>query len=93
MPFPHPESGKHNDGNEDKPNQWRVVRNLFKRTVDITGYRYRTDNVNPAEYRTFGGVTDHFIELTMLSMHDTAARFSRCLGQTQAMDWTGIGSV
>src|SRR5580693_3547028 len=57
MPFPHPQSRKDKYRNEDKPSSGGVVWNLVKRTVNVTDYRNAQDDVNPANNRTFGGIT------------------------------------
>jgi hypothetical protein len=56
MAFPHPKSRKDEYWNEHKPDSGGVVRDFFKRTVHITGYRNGKDDVNPAKHRTFGGI-------------------------------------
>ncbi len=61
MAFPHPQSRKDEDRNEDKPNSGGVVWYFFKRTINITDYRDAKDDVNPAKNRAFGGITDHLI--------------------------------
>ena len=64
MAFPHPKSRKDKYRNEDKPNSGGVVWNFFKRTINITEYRNAKDDVNPANYRTFGAlVHDCFVNL------------------------------
>src|SRR2546423_1701601 len=57
----HPISRKNNYRREDKPSNSGVVWKFSKRTVNVTEYRNRNDKVNPAEYRTFGGVTNHSV--------------------------------
>jgi hypothetical protein len=52
MAFPHPQSRKDHDRNEDKASRGGVVWNFVKRTVDITQYRNAEDKVNPAKNRT-----------------------------------------
>ena len=59
--FPHPKSGKGKDRKEDEPNRWSVVRNLFKRTINVTDYRNSKDQVNPAKDRALGNFTNHSI--------------------------------
>ena len=61
MAFPHPKSRKHKHGNEDKPSSGSVVWNLFKRTINITEYGNAKDDVNPANNRTLGGLTNHLV--------------------------------
>jgi hypothetical protein len=51
MAFPHPHSRKDHYRNEEKPGRSGVVRNLFKRAINITEYRYAEDDVNPANDR------------------------------------------
>src|SRR5215471_406697 len=46
LPHPKPRKGKHR--NEDKPGQRGVIRNLFKRTINITDDRDAQDEMNPA---------------------------------------------
>jgi hypothetical protein len=48
MAFPHPKSRKEEDRKEDKPNSGGVLRDLFKRAIDITDDRNAEDDVNPA---------------------------------------------
>ena len=55
MAFPHPKSGKRNYWNGDVSNNGSVVWKFLKRTINITDYRNREGNVNPAKYGTFGG--------------------------------------
>src|SRR5204862_6632013 len=57
----HPKSRKDNCRNEDKPNSGGVVWNFFKWPINVTEYRKAKDNVNPANNRTFGSITDHLI--------------------------------
>ena len=57
----HPVTGKHRYRNEDKPSNGRVLWNLFERTVNVTEYRNREDEVNPAKYRPNGGATNHLV--------------------------------
>src|SRR5271157_3007405 len=56
MAFPHPQSRKQHYGNDDKPNTGGVLWKVFKRIVNIAGYRDAKDEVNPAKDRTFGGI-------------------------------------
>src|ERR1700734_1793557 len=57
MAFPHPQSRKNKNRNEDKASGGGVVWNLVKRAVNVTEYRNAKDEVNPAKNRTcsFGG--------------------------------------
>src|SRR4029453_10634491 len=55
MAFPHPKSRKRNYWNRDIPNNRSAVGKFLKRTINITDYRNREDEVNPAKYGTFGG--------------------------------------
>src|ERR1700746_598322 len=52
--FPHPQSRKDHDRNENKPSRRGVVWNFIERTIDIAEYRNAEDGVNPAKNRTFG---------------------------------------
>jgi hypothetical protein len=62
MAFPHPKSRKDHYRNEHKASRAGVVRNLLKRTINITEYRNGKDDVNPANNRTFRGlVHDQFV--------------------------------
>jgi hypothetical protein len=56
LAFPHPQSRKDNYRKGDIPNNGGVIRNLFKRTVNITDYRNAKDDVNPAKNRTLSGI-------------------------------------
>ena len=67
MAFPHPQSGKDNYRDRDEPNDGRVVRKFFKRTVNISDYRNGKDDVNPAKDRTFGGFIHDLICKAILS--------------------------
>src|SRR5678815_1793219 len=49
MSFPHPQACKDKDGNEDKSNKRRIIRDLVKRTIDVTEYRDAEHKVNPAK--------------------------------------------
>src|SRR5690348_4532053 len=60
MAFPHPQSRKHNQRKSDIPNNGSVIWKLFKRTINVTDYRNGEDEVNPANYRTFGGISHSF---------------------------------
>src|SRR5205085_1945394 len=51
MAFPHPKSRKDHYRNEDIPSSGGVVWNLVKRTINITEYRNRKNDVNPAKDR------------------------------------------
>src|SRR4029450_2083178 len=55
MAFPHPQPRKDHYWNRYVPNNRRVVCKCLKRTINITDYRNREDEVNPAKYGTFGG--------------------------------------
>ena len=57
MAFPHPQSRKDHDRNEDKSSPEGIVRKSLKRTIDIAEYRNSRDNVNPAKNRTCGSLT------------------------------------
>ena len=59
MALPHPKSGSGEDRKEDEPNRWGVVRDLFKRTINVTNYRNGEDKMNPAKDGTFGGLANH----------------------------------
>ena len=61
MAFPHPESGKGNNRKGDIPNNGGVIWKFLERAINIPDYRNGKDDVNPAENRTFGGVTHHLI--------------------------------
>src|SRR5712672_1148413 len=50
--FPHPQSRKNHYRNEEIPCRPGVVRNLFKRTINIADYRNAKDDVNPAKNTT-----------------------------------------
>ena len=64
MAFPHPQSRQDEDRDRDKPNYGSVVRQVFKRTINISGYRNGKDDVNPAQNRAFGGIGhDCFVNL------------------------------
>jgi hypothetical protein len=56
MAFPHPQSRKNHQRNEDKTSSGRVVWNFVERTVDISEYRNAKDQVNPAKNRTRDGL-------------------------------------
>src|SRR5712692_7833196 len=53
MAFPHPKSRNGKYGNEHKSSSGGVVRNFFKRTINIAEYRYAEDDVNRAKNPTF----------------------------------------
>ena len=55
MAFPHPQSGKNKNRNKDKPDEWGVVWNLIKRTIDVAKYRNTEDQVNAANDGASGG--------------------------------------
>jgi len=57
MAFPHPQSRKRDYGKGDKPNNGGVVWKFFKGTINVTDYRNGEDEVNPANNRTFGGIS------------------------------------
>jgi hypothetical protein len=59
MALPHPKPGKDEDRKEDKAGGGGVIRDLFKRTINVTDYRYAEDDVNPAKDRTPGGFANH----------------------------------
>ncbi len=64
MAFPHPKSCQDNNRKGNKPNNWRVIREFFERTINVTGYRDGKDNVDPAENRAFGAVIhNRFVNL------------------------------
>src|SRR5277367_721182 len=52
MPFPHPQSRKNHDRNEDKPGLEGVAWQFVKGTVNITEYRDGKNDVNPAKNRS-----------------------------------------
>jgi len=56
MAFPHPQSRKDNRRKGDIPNHGGVIWKFFKRTINITDYRNRKNDVNRAKNRTFGGI-------------------------------------
>src|ERR1700733_4321625 len=62
MAFPHQQPGKDHKRKEDKPSRVGVLRQLFKRTVDISKNRNADDDVNPAKNQTL--------------VHDVHASFS-----------------
>lgn len=49
MAFPHQQSCKDHEREEDIPSRKGVLRNLVKRTVDVAIYRNADDDVNPAK--------------------------------------------
>ena len=57
MAFPHPQSRKDHDGNEDKPGPESVAGKFVKRTVNITKYRNGKNDVYPAKNRTCDALT------------------------------------
>lgn len=57
MAFQHPQSRKDNRRKEEKSGGGGVVEEFFERTVDVARYRNAEHDVNPADNRTFGGVT------------------------------------
>src|SRR5882757_4367596 len=59
--FPHPQSRKNHYRNEEIPCRPGVVRNLFKRTINIADYRNAKDDVNPAKNPTFGALTHDWL--------------------------------
>src|SRR5215470_5972152 len=52
MALPHPQSRKDHYGQENIAGWPGVVRQFFKRTVNVTGYRNSKDDVNPAKNHT-----------------------------------------
>src|SRR2546423_3457963 len=57
MAFPHPQSRQQHDGKEYQPGCGGVIRKDFKRTIDIADDWNAADDVNPANNRTFGGIS------------------------------------
>lgn len=51
MAFPHPQSGKENDGNENIPKHGGILLNFLRRPVNVTDDRKAKEDVNPAKYR------------------------------------------
>jgi hypothetical protein len=56
--FPHPQTGKDHQGQEDVPDERRVVRQFLKRAIDVTDNRNADDEVNP---RTIARLVDSFM--------------------------------
>jgi hypothetical protein len=61
MAFPHPQSGKKHYRNDDKPYARSILRDFFKRTINIPDYRNAKDDVYPAKNRTLGGFSHDFL--------------------------------
>ena len=59
MAFPHQQSREDHEREEDITGGKCVQWNLVKRTVDISVYRDRNDDVNPAKNRTYGEICSH----------------------------------
>src|SRR5690348_671877 len=53
MAFPHPQTGKDHDRNEDKPGRTGVLREIFERTINIADNRNAQNDVNPAKNPTW----------------------------------------
>jgi hypothetical protein len=58
MAFPHPQSRKEQYRNDDKPDAAGVLREFFKRTINITEDRKAEEDVNPAKHRTGDATVD-----------------------------------
>src|SRR5574338_177639 len=69
MAFPHPQSRKSNHRKRDISNNWRVVRKLFKRAVNVTDNRNAEEDVNPAENRTLPGISHSIPFLRKFAAH------------------------
>src|ERR1700722_13978845 len=81
MSFPHPQSRKDKYRNEDKPRSGGVVWNLVERTVNVTDDRNAQHDVNPANNRTYSGITHMQVLLCYLSFIPNCmaySAFSRC---------------
>src|SRR5262249_48210233 len=53
--LPHPESGQNNHRNKEKTSGRGVLREVFKRTVNVSDDWNGEDDVSPAKKRPFGG--------------------------------------
>src|SRR5579859_6353383 len=58
LAFPHPQSRKDHYRNEDKPSCGCVVWNFVKRTIDVTEYGNRKEDMNPAKNGTSDASVD-----------------------------------
>jgi hypothetical protein len=70
MAVPHPKSRKEESRKEDKPNSGGVLRDFFKRTINITDYRNAKDEVNPAKNRTFDALVHDVVTFDFVMMSD-----------------------
>src|SRR5687768_7394437 len=59
MALPHPKAGEDNYGDRDKPDNRCIVRQLFERTINVTGYRNGHHEMYPAKNRTLSTSTYH----------------------------------
>lgn len=66
MTLPHPESRQNKYRNRDKPDNRGVVRKFFKWAINITGYRNRKYDVDPADDRALGGGAYHMSSFLLL---------------------------
>jgi len=67
MAFPHPQSGKDEYRNEDKPSSGGILWNVFKGTINIAEDRNGKDDVNPAKNRTFYALVHDVLDLRLPS--------------------------
>jgi hypothetical protein len=70
MAFPHPKSRNDHHRKEDKPNSWGILRNFFKRTLDITEYWSAKYDVNPAKNRPFDALVHGAVLYDFAMMSD-----------------------
>ncbi len=61
MAFPHPESREDKDRKEDKSNGGGILRNFFKRAVNVAENRNAEDDMNPANDRTYDALVHDFV--------------------------------